>query len=115
MFSLKPSTAQETGASAVFFNHLYDPISLVRDNEVKVSLASLGVTARSFNGDLWYEPWEMLNDAGEPFVEFEAFWANIVKMEYPVRASYFLTLITHTFSIRLYGIMHKFLCVVNLL
>jgi deoxyribodipyrimidine photolyase len=30
--------AQETGAEAVVFNHLYDPISLVRDNEVKTAL-----------------------------------------------------------------------------
>jgi deoxyribodipyrimidine photolyase len=26
---------QETGAKAVYFNHLYDPISLMRDHEVK--------------------------------------------------------------------------------
>jgi hypothetical protein len=35
--------ARETGAQAVFFNHLYDPISLVRDNEVKAMMASKGI------------------------------------------------------------------------
>ena len=35
--------AAETGATALVFNHLYDPISLVRDDEVKAGLASDGL------------------------------------------------------------------------
>jgi len=34
---------QETGAEAVVFNHLYDPISLVRDNEVKTAMQQIQV------------------------------------------------------------------------
>ena len=34
---------KETGAEAVLFNHLYDPISLVRDNEVKTAMQQLQV------------------------------------------------------------------------
>jgi deoxyribodipyrimidine photolyase len=41
--------ARETGASALFFNHLYDPISLVRDHEVKQRLTEAGVECRSYN------------------------------------------------------------------
>jgi deoxyribodipyrimidine photolyase len=41
--------ARETGASALFFNHLYDPISLVRDHEVKQRLTEGGVECRSYN------------------------------------------------------------------
>ena len=34
---------QQTGAQAVLFNHLYDPISLVRDNEVKTAMQKVQV------------------------------------------------------------------------
>ena len=34
---------EETGAQAVLFNHLYDPISLVRDNEVKTAMQKMQV------------------------------------------------------------------------
>lgn len=34
---------KETGATALLFNHLYDPISLVRDNEVKTAMQELQV------------------------------------------------------------------------
>jgi cryptochrome 1 len=33
---------QETGAAAVFFNHLFDPISLVRDHDMKQQLTAAG-------------------------------------------------------------------------
>jgi hypothetical protein len=34
--------SQETGAQAVFFNHLHDPISLVRDHSMKQQLSAAG-------------------------------------------------------------------------
>lgn len=38
---------EETGAQAVLFNHLYDPISLVRDNEVKTAMQKMQVWTSS--------------------------------------------------------------------
>jgi len=61
---------------ALFFNHLYDPISLVRDNEVKAAMCSLGVHCQSFNGDVLYEPWEVLAEGARPFTSFYTFWAR---------------------------------------
>lgn len=52
----------ETGAEAVFFNHLYDSISMVRDQQAKDDLRSNGVLVSSFNADLLYEPWEVLDE-----------------------------------------------------
>jgi cryptochrome 1 len=52
----------ETGAEAVFFNHLYDSISMVRDQQVKDDLRSNRILVSSFNADLLYEPWEVLDD-----------------------------------------------------
>lgn len=61
---------------AVFFNHLYDPISLVRDNEVKAAMLGMNVHCQSFNGDLLYEPWEVLAAGGRPVTSFASFWSR---------------------------------------
>ena len=64
----------ETKASAVFFNNLYDPISLVRDQEVKEEMAARGVVCQTYNSELLYEPWEILDGKDAPFSTFEGFW-----------------------------------------
>ena len=65
---------EETGATALFYNHLYDPISLVRDNEVKTALTEKGVSCYSFNSELLYEPWEVVDENGRAFTTFADFW-----------------------------------------
>ncbi|KVH98553.1 Cryptochrome C-terminal [Cynara cardunculus var. scolymus] len=65
---------KSTGATQLFFNHLYDPLSLVRDHRMKEVLTSNGIAVRSFNADLLYEPWEVLDDEGRPFNTFTEFW-----------------------------------------
>ncbi|KAK9817351.1 hypothetical protein WJX74_009833 [Apatococcus lobatus] len=72
----------ESHAQALFFNHLYDPISLVRDNEVKAAVADLQVHCQSFNGDVLYEPWEVLSDARQPLTSFASFWDRCMSMPY---------------------------------
>ncbi len=59
---------------ALYFNHLYDPISMVRDNEVKAAMAEAGVACHTFNSDVLYEPWEVLSAKGQPFTCFQDFW-----------------------------------------
>ncbi|KAK9859773.1 hypothetical protein WJX84_001839 [Apatococcus fuscideae] len=66
----------------LFFNHLYDPISLVRDNEVKAAVAELHVHCQSFNGDVLYEPWEVLSDENQPLTSFASFWDRCMQMPY---------------------------------
>ncbi|KAH7428697.1 hypothetical protein KP509_09G012600 [Ceratopteris richardii] len=67
-------------ASQVFFNHLYDPISLVRDHRVKEGLLQAGVHVRTFNADLLYEPWEVNDLSGKPFTLFNDFWDRCLNM-----------------------------------
>jgi cryptochrome 1 len=69
---------RETGARVVFFNNVYDPLSLVRDHDVKCRLDAAGVMARSFNAELLYEPWEVVDDTGKPLTTFEGFWRKCV-------------------------------------
>jgi len=74
---------RSTGATHLFFNHLYDPLSLVRDHRVKELLTAEGITVRSFNSDLLYEPWEVLDDDGCPFTMFAPFWNRCLCMPDP--------------------------------
>lgn len=67
--------AKEVGADGVVFNHLYDPISMVRDTEVKATLSGLGIMCCSFNGDVLREPWEVVDVQGRPYATFDEFWS----------------------------------------
>ncbi|MCO5581163.1 hypothetical protein L7F22_035041 [Adiantum nelumboides] len=71
-----------TGATQIFYNHLYDPVSLVRDHHVKQGLIQSGIQVQSFNGDLLYEPWEVLNDDGKPFTSFESYWQKCLNIPF---------------------------------
>ncbi|PVH35400.1 hypothetical protein PAHAL_7G172800 [Panicum hallii] len=73
---------RDTGATHVYFNHLYDPISLVRDHRLKEMLAAEGIVVQSFNADLLYEPWEVVDDEGQPFTMFAPFWNRCLSMPY---------------------------------
>lgn len=68
------------GASRVVYNHLYDPVSLVRDHRIKTQLVELGINVQSFNGDLLYEPWEVYDEGGIAFTTFDAFWTKCVSL-----------------------------------
>lgn len=63
-----------------------DPISLVRDNRVKETLSAEGVSVCSFNADLLYEPWEVVDDEGRPFNTFADFWERCLTMPYDPEA-----------------------------
>ena len=64
----------ETGATAVFWNRLYDPDLIRRDSAVKAALREAGLTVKSFNSRLWHEPWQIANKTGDPYKVFTPFW-----------------------------------------
>ncbi|OMO54821.1 Cryptochrome/DNA photolyase, class 1 [Corchorus capsularis] len=70
-----------TGATKVVFNHLYDPVSLVRDHSIKEKLAEVGISVQSYNGDLLYEPWEIYDEKGQAFTTFNAYWDRCLNMK----------------------------------
>jgi deoxyribodipyrimidine photo-lyase len=65
---------QKTGASAVYWNRCYDPGSIARDQTIKSSLTEKGITARSFNASLLFEPWDIHKDDKTPYRVFTPFW-----------------------------------------
>ena len=66
--------AQQTNATAVFWNRRYEPTSIARDKVVKAELRKGGLTAESFNGQLLFEPWEVCTKEGRPYQIFTPFW-----------------------------------------
>ncbi|HEX3943762.1 MAG TPA: deoxyribodipyrimidine photo-lyase [Rhizomicrobium sp.] len=66
--------AQDTGATAVYWNLRSEPAVIARDNDLKKRLTESGFTVQSFNGNLLFEPREIRNSSGQPFRVFTAFW-----------------------------------------
>jgi len=68
------SLLHETGATLIVWNRLYEPKCVERDAFIKKALRESGVEARSFNGALLFEPWEIKTQQDTPFKVFTPFW-----------------------------------------
>ncbi|HET9694254.1 MAG TPA: deoxyribodipyrimidine photo-lyase [Steroidobacteraceae bacterium] len=65
---------EETGATHVYWNRLYEPAPVARDTALKAELRSRGLTCASFNGTLLCEPWQVRTAQGGPYKVFTPFW-----------------------------------------
>ena len=74
---------EQTGASHVTWNRLYEPGHIARDKTIKQSLQDLGIAVESFNSALLYEPWEIAKNDGGPFRVFTPFWKSCVNAGLP--------------------------------
>lgn len=70
---LLATLVRETGADAVYFNRRYEESARKQEEEVVAALEKLGTTVRSFNGSLIHEPYEILNNSGEPYKVYTAY------------------------------------------
>ncbi|MDD9892393.1 MAG: deoxyribodipyrimidine photo-lyase, partial [Gammaproteobacteria bacterium] len=64
---------EQTGATQVVWNRLYEPAVIARDSVIKQTLAEQ-VTVKSFNANLLLEPWQIQNKQGRPFKVFTPYW-----------------------------------------
>ena len=74
---------QETGAEAVFWNRLYEPLIVARDRRIKQALRQQGLAAQSFQSALLVEPWHLRTGKGEAYRVFTPFWRALQKRETP--------------------------------
>jgi len=74
---------QQTGADSVFWNRRYEPYIIQRDAFIKAELQKQGIKAQSFNGNLLFEPWTVLNKQKKPFQVFTPFWKHCLTLEEP--------------------------------
>ncbi len=65
---------QASGATAVYWNRLYEPAVIERDKKIKSWLAETEVDARSFCADVAFEPWTIKTGQGNPYKVFTPFW-----------------------------------------
>ena len=68
----------ETGATAVYWNRLYEPAAVARDKAIKAELRGAGVTVQSFNAALLAEPWRIETGQGTPYKVFTPFWKRLL-------------------------------------
>ncbi|MGY6632740.1 MAG: cryptochrome/photolyase family protein [Alkalilacustris sp.] len=73
----------DTGAAAVWWGRLYDPVSRERDAAVKAALKARGIEARSIPGHLLHEPWEVETGQGGFYRVYTPFWRAVAPREVP--------------------------------
>lgn len=64
----------ETNARAVYWNRCYEPWQTERDALIKSTLRDKGVDAKSFQANLLWEPWDILNQQGTPYKVFTPYY-----------------------------------------
>ncbi|UCF68100.1 MAG: deoxyribodipyrimidine photo-lyase [Acidobacteriota bacterium] len=75
--------ARQTGADAVFWNRRYEPTIVERDKQLKTAVQAAGLEARSFNGALLFEPWEVRTGDDKPYRVFTPFWRRCLSRAEP--------------------------------
>lgn len=69
--------AERTGASAVYWNRLYEPAFVARDKQIKSALRERGIAVHSFGGALWQEPSQLLTQNEQPYRVFTPYWRKL--------------------------------------
>jgi deoxyribodipyrimidine photo-lyase len=72
-------TAAQTGAVAVYWNRLYEPRIVARDETLKTALRVAGLEAHSCSASLLREPQELVKADGTPYRVFTPFWKALQK------------------------------------
>ncbi|MBV1703262.1 MAG: deoxyribodipyrimidine photo-lyase [Hyphomicrobiales bacterium] len=75
--------AKAAGAASVDWCRRYGAAEIAADRGMKADLAADGVNARSHNGALLFEPWEVSSKAGDPFKVFTPFWRTAMARPAP--------------------------------
>lgn len=75
--SVIEQAAKHFGATRLFWNRCYDPISIRRDKKIKKNFSDLH--PESFNALLNAEPWDTVKADGTPYRVFTPFWRMRLK------------------------------------
>lgn len=77
------ASAQEFGASAVFWNRRYGPGERAVDAAIKDGLRTDGIEIESFAANVLIEPWEIATGQGKPYSVFTPFWKTLKTLDVP--------------------------------
>ncbi|MCR8723601.1 cryptochrome/photolyase family protein [Frigidibacter sp. ROC022] len=67
----------ETGAATILWSRAYDGASVELGRRVKDWAKAHDITAKSYNGSLLFEPWEVTTATGGPYRVFTPFWRAV--------------------------------------
>ncbi|OIQ42055.1 MAG: deoxyribodipyrimidine photolyase [Roseobacter sp. MedPE-SWde] len=73
--------AQETGAGDIWWTRAYDPDAIVRDTKVKSTLTDAGFKAKSWPGQLLFEPWAVKTKQGGFFKVYSPMWRAVKDLD----------------------------------
>jgi deoxyribodipyrimidine photo-lyase len=76
---------EEQPIDAIFWNRCYEPWRVQRDKLIKQDLLGRGVTSRSFNASLLWEPWDINKKDGTPYRVFTPFYQRGCRQAQPPR------------------------------
>ena len=66
--------AEENNIEGVYWNRCYEPWRIRRDKKIKKVLEARNIKAKSFNGSLLWEPWDVLKKDGTPYKVFTPYY-----------------------------------------
>ena len=69
-----PDLAKRANAHSVYWNRCYEGWRITRDSTIKEKLQLQGIEAKSYNGSLLWEPWEVAKPDGTPYQVFTPFY-----------------------------------------
>ncbi len=79
------SLVTDHNAQGVIWNRCYEPWRIKRDQALKARLEAQNLSARSFNGSLLWEPWEVRKSDGEMYKVFTPFYRAALAVDAPPR------------------------------
>lgn len=68
---------EQSGASAVYWNRLYEPATIAQDAQIKSALREDGIDVHTHNAALWREPWQIATQQDQPYKVFTPYWRNL--------------------------------------
>jgi deoxyribodipyrimidine photo-lyase len=74
--SVLEKLAQQYGATHIVWNRMYEPWARKRDADIKSYFKDSEVAAKSLNGSLLWEPWEVLKNDGTPYKVYTPYYRN---------------------------------------
>lgn len=78
-----PLLARQIGASAVYWNRRYHAAGIATDDAVAKALATRNIAARTFQASLLYEPRDVRDMSGAPYLMFAPFWRQAHSLDLP--------------------------------
>lgn len=68
--------AEASGASAIYWNRLYEPAITARDAHIKAALREYSLHVESSKAYVLFEPWDISTGQDQPYRVFTPFWRN---------------------------------------